>query len=62
MLQIKHLFVSAVLVLAGFICASAQSQRATVSGTVKDTTGEPVVGAVIIVPGTNNAAITDAEG
>lgn len=62
MLQIKHLFVSAVLVLAGFICASAQSQRATVSGTVKDTTGEPVVGAVIMVPGTDNAAITDAEG
>lgn len=37
-------------------------QSASVSGTVVDTNGEPVIGANVMVKGTNNGTITDIDG
>ena len=51
-------FVALFSVLA--ITASAQSK--SVSGTVVDKTGEPVIGASVVVKGTTNGTITDFDG
>ena len=51
-------FVALFSVLA--ITASAQSK--TVSGTVVDKAGEPVIGASVVVKGTTNGTITDFDG
>ena len=37
-------------------------QSGTCTGTVKDLTGEPVVGATVVVKGTTNGGITDLDG
>ncbi len=51
-------FVALLSVLA--ITASAQSK--SVSGTVVDKAGEPVIGASVVVKGTTNGTITDFDG
>ena len=57
--KLQRLFLIALLsVLA--IGAAAQSK--TVSGTVVDQTGEPVIGANVLVKGTTNGVITDLDG
>lgn len=38
------------------------AQKITVNGTVQDTSGEPVIGANILVKGTTNGTITDLDG
>lgn len=45
-----------------FLSVSAYAQQVSVKGTVKDQTGEPVIGANVLVKGTNNGVITDVEG
>ena len=45
-----------------FITASVFGQNLTVTGTVKDVTGEPVIGANVIQEGTSNGSITDIDG
>ena len=57
----NHLRMAAValLLLLGTVSAFAQQ---LVSGTVKDSVGEPVIGAAIVVPGTTNGVVTDANG
>lgn len=40
----------------------ASAQHLTVKGTIVDTTGEPVIGASILVKGTTNGIISDMEG
>jgi len=42
--------------------ASAVAQNQTVSGTVLDELGEPVIGATVTVDGTKNATVTDLDG
>ena len=42
-------------------CAVAFAQN-TIKGTVKDATGDPVIGANVLEKGTNNGTITDFEG
>ena len=42
--------------------AAWAQQSITVSGTVKDSAGEPVIGAGVVVAGTNSGTITDADG
>lgn len=37
-------------------------QEKTISGTVKDNSGNPVPGATVVVKGTNNGVVTDANG
>ena len=41
-----------------WICA----QNITVKGTVKDNTGEPVIGASVVQKGTSNGIVTDIDG
>jgi len=40
----------------------AFAQKFTISGQVKDTQGEPVIGANVIIKGTTNGTITDLDG
>ena len=42
--------------------ASAVAQNQTVTGTVLDELGEPVIGATVTVDGTKNATVTDLDG
>ena len=42
--------------------ATSAMAQVSVSGTVKDATGEPVIGASILVVGTTNGTITDIDG
>ena len=42
--------------------ASAVAQNQTVTGTVLDEMGEPVIGATVTVDGTKNATVTDLDG
>ena len=54
-----------VLVLLACLFASftlAMAQTRTVRGTVVDEAGEPVIGASVLVQGTNTGTITDIEG
>lgn len=60
MRQIKRIAVSLVLALGALLQLHAQNRA--VGGTVLDASGQPVVGAVVMVPGTNNAAVTDVDG
>lgn len=60
MRQIKRIAVSLVLALGALLQLHAQNRA--VGGTVLDASGQPVVGAVVMVPGTNNAVVTDVDG
>lgn len=44
------------------ICMSAQNALVTVTGTVTDSTGEPVIGASIVEKGKTGGATTDYDG
>lgn len=44
------------------VTASAFSQELTISGTVLDSAGEPVIGANVVQQGTTNGAVTDLNG
>ena len=50
------------VVLLSFVCLFALAQGKQVSGIVKDTSGEPVIGANVIVKGTTNGTITGIDG
>lgn len=50
------------LILGLFLSAGAYAQQISVKGTVKDQTGEPVIGANVLVKGTSNGVITDVDG
>lgn len=46
-----------------FITPTAvQQQKTTVAGTVTDATGEPIIGASIVVKGTTRGTVSDADG
>ncbi|WP_221659416.1 SusC/RagA family TonB-linked outer membrane protein [Bacteroides salyersiae] len=45
-----------------FLSLSTYAQQVSVKGHVKDATGEPVIGANVLVKGTTNGAITDLDG
>ena len=60
MRQIKRIAVSVVLALGAVWSLAAQNR--VVTGTVLDTAGQPVIGAVAMVPGTNNADVTGPDG
>lgn len=50
----------ALVALLLFFCAAIQAQ--TVKGNVKDSMGEPVIGATVMEKGTKNGVITDFDG
>lgn len=50
------------LVVGLFLSVDAFAQQIAVKGIVKDATGEPVIGANVLVKGTTNGTITDFDG
>ncbi len=51
------------LLLSGIFVLSANAQTLTVTGTVQDTEGEPLIGVVVSVEGSSsNASVTDIDG
>ena len=56
---IRRLFL---LTLFSFLIVESYAQNKTISGTVTDFTGEPVIGASVLVNGTTNGTITDLNG
>ena len=50
------------LMLFATISLSLSAQSVTLSGNVKDKTGEPVIGASVVEKGTTNGTITDFDG
>lgn len=59
----RHLkFFLLTLLTAVTVSAFAQSGDITVSGTVVDNTGEPIIGASVIEKGTSKGAVTDLDG
>ena len=57
-LQIKR---ASMALLLSVICFAAYAQK-TITGTVKDATGEPMIGVSIIVDGTTIGGVTDLDG
>ena len=59
----RHLrFFLLALMASTMLSAFAQNEDITVSGTVVDNNGEPVIGASVIQKGTSNGAVTDLDG
>ena len=57
---LKKTFLALGLAIA--VSFSAFAQNVTVKGTVTDATGEPVIGASVLVVNTTNGAVTDVDG
>ena len=54
--------ISLALALATLLSLPVLAQNARISGTVKDSKGEPVIGASIFVKGTQTGTASDLEG
>lgn len=50
------------MIVGLFLSVDAFAQQITVKGLVKDNTGEPIIGANVVVKGTTNGTITDFDG
>lgn len=50
------------VIISLLFSASVWAQEAIVRGTVKDTAGEPIIGANVVVRGTSKGSITDIDG
>ena len=61
--KINSLFrVCLVLVLLGLFINQSYAQNKTITGVVKDQTGEPLIGVNVMEKGTTNGTITDVDG
>lgn len=60
--DVKYAFENDYIVLTKNAIPSIAQQGRTVSGTVTDNNGEPVIGANVIVKGTTNGTVTDLDG
>ena len=58
----KHLLSICLSFLMMFVTLSVSAQNRTVRGTVVDESGEPIIGATVMVEGTDNGVITDMDG
>lgn len=58
----KHLFRMLLCVLLSGLSLAALAQTKVADGTVKDSRGEPIIGATVMEQGTTNGAITDIDG
>ena len=45
-----------------FVCSTGAFAQSKVTGTVVDASGEPIIGASVMVKGTSNGAVTDYDG
>ena len=62
-LPIRKFLAAIILVLYGsFCCSTAMAQNVSVTGSVKNASGEPIPGVTILVKGTTNGTITDFNG
>ena len=50
------------IIMAALLGTAAFAQTITVSGTVKEDSNEPAIGASVIVSGTTNGVVTDING
>ena len=57
---IKTIAATLLLALSGLMSANAQTR--VVSGTVLDTQQQPVIGASVMIAGTNQGTVTDPDG
>jgi len=57
----QHLKRASVALLLSVMCFMAYAQK-TVTGTVKDATGEPMIGVSVVVDGTSIGGVTDLNG
>mgnify|MGYP001213539475 FL=1 len=63
LLKFKWFAIIAVCLLAGsVVSAQDRNQQITVSGTVTDARGEPLVGAMVLVKGTQIGSAVDPQG
>ena len=62
MKKAKNQFYRLLMLIAVVVFALDVSAQATISGHVKDDTGEDVIGATIMEKGTSNGTVTDFEG
>ena len=60
MKQAKSLFLCLLMTVMGILSVAAQNR--TVSGTVTDSTDEPLAGVTVMVKGTTNGGMTDIDG
>ncbi|MGM0407820.1 MAG: SusC/RagA family TonB-linked outer membrane protein [Bacteroidota bacterium] len=61
--SMKQLLTAIVLVLmVGLLGATVNAQNVTVTGSVKNTAGEPVPGTTVVVKGTTQGTVTNADG
>ena len=57
--MLKRYFITLCMACAGFVAAA---QTVNVTGTIKDTEGEPIPGAVVMVKGTGDGAVANIDG
>lgn len=64
MKNINNIFLRVLFSFGLLLIASGAfaQQKMTVSGTVKDSKGEPVIGAAVLLEGTTTGAVTDVDG
>ena len=60
MLMVRKIVLSIVAVLS--VCTFALAQNLKVSGTVVDSAGAPIVGATVVIDGTNTGVTTNVDG
>ena len=53
---------SILLLFLGMVIGEAYAQSQTITGVVKDQTGEPLIGVNVMEKGTTNGSITDVDG
>lgn len=59
----KRFFLRILILCIGFMfCVGAYAQQITVTGSIKDNAGEPIIGGNVMVKGTSNGTVTDLNG
>ena len=61
-MHMKNLFLRLAMTLAFLAAGVTAFAQNTVTGTVKDAAGEPVIGASVFVQGTQNGTVTNLDG
>lgn len=60
--MLKYIKRTAIAIAAVLLSAGLAAQTVNVSGTVRDTDGNPIPGAAVMIAGTKDGAITDIDG